>query len=284
MWGATGWPRMFDAEIGGQVAWLLPAALSCSSPGWCSPDARRAPTAPAPRSSCGAAGCSSPRLMFSLMAGIFHAYYTVALAPAIGALVGMGAVRCGAGAAPGRPARRWPASSRSPRSGRGVLLGRSADLQPWLRAAVLIVGLGRGVAACWPLTDHRLAPRLATAAVLAAAVAAALAGPAAYALQTAVTPHTGAIPYGRTGRGRRPGRPGGRRSGRLRRRRWRLPRRRPAGRLPRRPAARRRLPGPAARPAVAPGGGGPAGSGQAVPAGGRGGRAACSTPAPRAPS
>ena len=29
-------------------------------------------------------------LTFSLMAGIFHAYYTIALAPAIGALVGMG--------------------------------------------------------------------------------------------------------------------------------------------------------------------------------------------------
>ena len=29
-------------------------------------------------------------LVFSLMAGIFHAYYTVALAPAIAALVGIG--------------------------------------------------------------------------------------------------------------------------------------------------------------------------------------------------
>ena len=38
-------------------------------------------------------------LTFSLMAGIFHAYYTVALAPAIGALVGIGAWR--ALAAPG---------------------------------------------------------------------------------------------------------------------------------------------------------------------------------------
>ncbi len=27
MWGETGWGRLFDAEIGGQVAWLLPAAL-----------------------------------------------------------------------------------------------------------------------------------------------------------------------------------------------------------------------------------------------------------------
>ena len=31
-------------------------------------------------------------LTFSFMQGIFHAYYTVALAPAIAALVGMGAV------------------------------------------------------------------------------------------------------------------------------------------------------------------------------------------------
>ena len=27
MWGATGWARMFDGEIGGQIAWLIPAAL-----------------------------------------------------------------------------------------------------------------------------------------------------------------------------------------------------------------------------------------------------------------
>ena len=31
-------------------------------------------------------------LVFSLMAGIFHEYYTVALAPAVAALVGMGTV------------------------------------------------------------------------------------------------------------------------------------------------------------------------------------------------
>src|SRR5258707_4816510 len=27
MWGATGWTRLFSAELGGQAAWLLPAAL-----------------------------------------------------------------------------------------------------------------------------------------------------------------------------------------------------------------------------------------------------------------
>ena len=58
-----------------------------------------APTACAPRSSSGAAGCSSPALVFSLGKGIIHQYYSVALAPAIGALVGMGAAACsGSGA------------------------------------------------------------------------------------------------------------------------------------------------------------------------------------------
>ena len=32
-WGQTGWTRMFGAEVGGQVAWLLPAALRCWPPG-----------------------------------------------------------------------------------------------------------------------------------------------------------------------------------------------------------------------------------------------------------
>src|SRR5205823_4014055 len=27
MWGATGWNRMFNSEVGSQISWLLPAAL-----------------------------------------------------------------------------------------------------------------------------------------------------------------------------------------------------------------------------------------------------------------
>ena len=45
---------------------------------------------------------SSPRLTFSLMAGIFHPYYTVALAPAIGAWSGSAPGSCGS------TATRWP--------------------------------------------------------------------------------------------------------------------------------------------------------------------------------
>ena len=70
------------------------------------------------------------------MQGIFHAYYTVALAPAIGALVGIGAVAAVAPArAPRRACRRWRSALAVTAAWAYVLLHRSADFLPWLRAA-----------------------------------------------------------------------------------------------------------------------------------------------------
>ena len=69
-------------------------------------------------------------LTFSFMQGIFHAYYTVALAPAIGALVGIGAVVLWA--PPGAPGRRCGARADRRRDrGLGV---RAAAPQQRLRA------------------------------------------------------------------------------------------------------------------------------------------------------
>src|SRR5204863_3226161 len=90
-WGATGWTRMFSAEVGGQIAWLLPAALILLAAGlWLT---RRAPRVDRTRAAFLLWGgwLVVTALTFSFMQGIFHAYYTVALAPAIGALVGVGA-------------------------------------------------------------------------------------------------------------------------------------------------------------------------------------------------
>ena len=91
MWGQTGWSRLFDSEIGGQVAWLLPAALILLAAGLVV--TRRRPRTDRTRAALLLWGgwLLVTGLTFSFMAGIFHAYYTVALAPAIGALVGIGA-------------------------------------------------------------------------------------------------------------------------------------------------------------------------------------------------
>ncbi|MFL6062740.1 MAG: glycosyltransferase family 39 protein [Marmoricola sp.] len=186
-WGATGIGRLFNAEIGGQIAWLIPAALILGLGAlWV---ARRDARVRAAVLLWGLTLLTTA-LTFSFMAGIFHAYYTVALAPAIAALVGIGA------------AAIW--RDRHDLVARGVLavaagstgilgfvlLGRSADFVPWLRPLVLVGGLG---AAAGLLGTHRLGRRWATV-IAGAALLSALAGPAAYALDTASTSHTGSIP------------------------------------------------------------------------------------------
>ncbi|GAA4705423.1 glycosyltransferase family 39 protein [Nocardioides conyzicola] len=190
MWGETGIGRLFTSEIGGQIAWLLPAALVLLVGGlWL--------TARRPRTDRVRAGLLLwggwllvTGLTFSFMAGIFHAYYTVALAPAVAALIGIGAAlvrqhrhswEAGPIAAVAIAATTITAF---------LLLGRSADFVPWLRWVVLPVG----VLAAAALTGLRWLPRRLAAAAAVVAVLASLAGPAAYAVQTASTAHTGSIP------------------------------------------------------------------------------------------
>ncbi|MEW2145275.1 glycosyltransferase family 39 protein [Micromonospora vinacea] len=88
--GQSGVLRMFDGEIGGQVSWLLPAALILLVVGLLL--AGRAARTDRTRAGLLLWGgwLLVTGLIFSFMSGIFHAYYTVALAPAIGALVGIG--------------------------------------------------------------------------------------------------------------------------------------------------------------------------------------------------
>jgi 4-amino-4-deoxy-L-arabinose transferase-like glycosyltransferase len=189
-WGAAGLTRLFDSEIGGQIAWLLPAALILLAAGlavtW-----RRPRTDPTRASLVLWGGwLLVTGLVFSYMEGIFHAYYTVALAPAVGAVVGTSGVLLW-------KHRRNPAAAAVLAATVAVtavwswaLLGRSPDWHPWLRVAVLVGGLA---AAASLLVAGRL-PRYAATAGLAAAVAAALAGPAGYSFNTASTAHTGSIP------------------------------------------------------------------------------------------
>jgi 4-amino-4-deoxy-L-arabinose transferase-like glycosyltransferase len=108
-WGQTGWGRMFGPEVGGQVSWLLPAAPLLLAAGlWLT---RRAPRTNRARAAFALWGgwLVVTGLVFSFMQGIFHAHYAVALAPAVGALVGMGAT--GLWEARRHPVTRWCCSA-----------------------------------------------------------------------------------------------------------------------------------------------------------------------------
>src|SRR5664280_751628 len=201
-WGATGVLRLFGAEMGGQIAWLLPAAvIFLVALLWLS---RRSPRTDGRRAALVLWGgwLLVTAATFSFASGIIHPYYNVALAPAIGALVGIGA------------ASLWP--QRRLLYVRGllivaiaatglcsfVLLSRSPNWQPWLRPTVLALALVSATAiAVGPWIPQRLARRIPRrlAAIFAATAATAaivggLAGPAAYSVQTAATAATGAIP------------------------------------------------------------------------------------------
>ena len=206
-WGETGLLRMFTSDIGSQVAWLIPAAMVLGTGAlWFARGDRRVLTGLVMWLGWGVV----TGLTFSLMAGIFHPYYTVALAPAIAACIGIGAhvlwrhreslVASGLLAVASAFTATWTFS----------LLGRT-DWQPWLRYVVLVLGL----VAALGLFGLRHLPRRVGVAVAVAALVAALAGPTAYSLATAATPHTGSIPSAgpasaSTGFGGGPGgRPGG---------------------------------------------------------------------------
>ncbi|MFG3669994.1 ArnT family glycosyltransferase [[Kitasatospora] papulosa] len=212
-WGETGIGRMFNSEIGGQISWLLPAALILLVAGVrLTRRAKRTDTARAAFLAWGGSLLMTA-FVFSFMAGIFHQYYTVALAPSIAALAGMGASvlweergRWWAGAVLGVTVAATAVWSY-------VLLGRTPDYVPWLRWAVLAGGL---VAAVGLLLVARLGRRLALGAV-GLGLAASLAGPTAYTISTLNTGHQGSIvtagpsaggmggPGGGMGGGRPPG-------------------------------------------------------------------------------
>jgi len=187
--GPAGLSRLFGESVGGQGSWLLPAAVALLVIGlWLT---RRAPRTDRTRAALLLWGgwLLVTAALFSLMAGIFHPYYTVALAPAIAAVVAIG----------GRElfARRgnWPyrAIMAVLLAGTGalawVLLDRTPGWAPALRWSVLAL---TAIAVVAVLTCG--GGRRRVASIAAVAVLAGLLAPAGYAVRTALTPHTGSVP------------------------------------------------------------------------------------------
>lgn len=220
MWGQTGLTRLFTGVSGGMIAWLIPAALVLAVITvvlrGSAPRTDRTRTAVL----IWAGSMVLTAATFSFMAGIYHDYYTVALAPSIAATVAIGA------------ATLW--AERHSRLARAGLAAASAITAVWafgllseatghpystLKWVALVAGL---LGALGLLFASRL-PKLMASMVLGIALIGGVTGPAAYAIQTAATPHQGSIVTagpvsGRTGAGaggfggarqRRDGRTGG---------------------------------------------------------------------------
>lgn len=203
MWGSTGILRMFGSDAGAQIAWLLPAALVLGVAAfWLTRKAAvRAST------TLWLGWLLVTALTFSFMAGIFHAYYTVALAPAIAALVGTGAWLAWERRATALGVSVLAGATALTSTLAFMLLGRADEFLPWLRWVILVGGLLAAAGlACVNVVGRRVAGVIAAAALVVS-----LAAPTAYAVETAATPHTGSIPSagpasaGRSGSGGGPG-------------------------------------------------------------------------------
>ena len=189
-WGPTGWNRLFQSEWGGQVAWLIPAACILLLAGLVL--TIRRPRTDRTRAAFLLWGVwlIVTAAVFSFASGIIHPYYSVALAPAIGALVGMGAVTlwCNRSSWVSRIFLAAALAATSVVSYR--LLLRSPAWHPSLRTFVLYGGVMAAIGIAF-------APRAwkgASATLAGVGLVVSLAAPFAYALDTAGTPHSGAIP------------------------------------------------------------------------------------------
>lgn len=128
--------------------------------------------------------------LLSYAKGIIHPYYTVALAPAVGAVVAIGAVSMWARRETWLGRAALATALFATTIWAYVLLGRTSSWMPELRTTVLVVGLGlAGALLLAPLCHRRIG-----LLVGGAALAIALAAPGAYTIDTVAVSHSGAIP------------------------------------------------------------------------------------------
>jgi 4-amino-4-deoxy-L-arabinose transferase-like glycosyltransferase len=211
--GTPGPLRLFNAELGGQVAWLLPLALVSIGIGLVA--RRRHARTDAKRAAYLMWGLwlVVHAVVFSFMSGIIHSYYAVAMAPAIGALVGGGLVELWRV----RERVRWGGIALAVAvAGSAILawrlLERTPAFAPGLGLAIVALSIPVAVVLVSPA---RLIGRRAALVAAGLGLALMLAGPAAYAADTMQTAYSGGDPSAgpaaidATGRGGLGGRNGG---------------------------------------------------------------------------
>ncbi|MCW2527394.1 MAG: hypothetical protein JWM76_2254 [Pseudonocardiales bacterium] len=188
--GSTGLTRLFGSEMGNEISWLIPAALVALVAAVVA--VARAPRTDRTRAALILWGgwLLITGLIFSYMKGTIHPYYTVALAPAIAALVAIGGhelwrQRSSIVGKAGLVSMTVAAGGWS-----FVLLGRTSSWHPELR---YIVAVATVLTVAGLLIPYGRLGRAASVLV-ATGVLAGLLGTAAFAQATAASPHTGSIP------------------------------------------------------------------------------------------
>jgi 4-amino-4-deoxy-L-arabinose transferase-like glycosyltransferase len=189
--GDAGVLRLFNDQFGGQIGWFIPLAIVSLSAGlWIH---RRAARSDRRRAAYLLWGLwlGVHAVVFSLMSGIIHSYYAVALAPAIAALVGAGVVDL------------WRLRSRRIAAGIVLALGlvvngwlswqlleRTPEFAPGLGLAAMVVATAAAVVVALPVRTLRRLPAVA----LGVGLLALLVGPMAYAADTVRTAYSGGDP------------------------------------------------------------------------------------------
>ena len=173
--------RILSAEMGYEVSWLLPAVAIAIVAAVYLAVRRRLSRLEAAGFVTWTVWFVVCTVVFSYMTGMVHPYYTIALAPAAGALIGLAAVL----------SRSAAMAMVVAAAGWAIVLLHRAGLgptwSPWLIGAAAVTAVALLVAALtrWP----RLTPF-----ALAISLFASLTGTAMFSVATAATPHTGSIP------------------------------------------------------------------------------------------
>lgn len=188
--GETGVLRIFNESFGPNIAWLIPVALiSAGLVIWL---LRRAPRRNKERVGVllWLGWLLIHIVIFSMTSGTIHPYYVVVMAPAVAALVGIGAPYIWQ-AYTRRTKVAWilPLSIALTTILSIIMLGYS-NYWPWMMWLVMIAGGVATILTLLPLSQTKRLKQI----ILGSAITAGMAAPIVFSVSTVATAHSGSIP------------------------------------------------------------------------------------------